>query len=69
MFGLARDRFVGIKKVTIHVFSCLIAYLIRYVSNFMDLTRVIKYKSQDPIYNFRSLSSPILRKGTSREQS
>jgi len=31
MFGLARNRFVGIKKVTIHVFSCLIAYLIRYV--------------------------------------
>jgi len=31
MFGLARNRFVGIKKVTIHVFSCLIAYLIMYV--------------------------------------
>ena len=31
MFGLARNRFVGIKKVTIYVFSCLIAYLIRYV--------------------------------------
>jgi len=31
MFGLARNRFVGIKKVTIHVFSCLIAYIIRYV--------------------------------------
>jgi len=28
---LVRNRFVGIKKVTIHVFSCLIAYLIRYV--------------------------------------
>jgi hypothetical protein len=31
MSGLARDRFVGIKKVTIHVFSYLIAYLVRYV--------------------------------------
>jgi len=31
IFDLARNRFVGIKKVTIHVFSCLIAYLIRYV--------------------------------------
>jgi len=31
MFGLAINRFVGIKKVTIHVFSCLIAYLTRYV--------------------------------------
>jgi hypothetical protein len=28
--GLARNRFVRIKKATIHVFSCLIAYLIRY---------------------------------------
>ena len=31
MFGLSRNRFVGIKKVTIHVFSCLIAYLVKYV--------------------------------------
>jgi len=31
VFGLSRNRFVGIKKVTIHVFSCVIAYLIRYV--------------------------------------
>ncbi len=31
MFGLSRNRFVGIKKVTVHVFSCLIAYLMTYV--------------------------------------
>lgn len=31
MFGLSRNRFVGMKKVTIHVFSCLIAYLVKYV--------------------------------------
>jgi Transposase DDE domain len=31
MFGLAKNRFVGLKKVTIHVFSCLLAYLIKYV--------------------------------------
>ena len=27
MFGLAKNRFVGIKKVRIHVFSCLLANL------------------------------------------
>jgi len=27
MFSLARNRFVGIKKATIHVSSCLIAYI------------------------------------------
>jgi IS5 family transposase len=31
MFGLSNNRFVGIEKATIHVFSCLIAYLIKYV--------------------------------------
>jgi hypothetical protein len=31
MFGLLHNRFVGIKRVTIHAFSCLIAYLIKYV--------------------------------------
>lgn len=30
IFSLACNRVVGIKKVTIHVFSCLIAYLVRY---------------------------------------
>ena len=28
---MARNRFVGMKKVSIHVFSCLLAYAIRYV--------------------------------------
>jgi hypothetical protein len=31
VFGLAKNRFVGIRKFTIHVFSCLLAYLIKYV--------------------------------------
>ena len=31
VFGMARNRFVGMKKVSIHVFSCLLAYTIRYV--------------------------------------
>jgi hypothetical protein len=31
VLGLARNRFVGIKKVAIFAFSCLIAYLVRYV--------------------------------------
>jgi len=31
MFGFSNNRFVGIGKVTIHAFSCLIAYLIKYV--------------------------------------
>ncbi|MGC9011338.1 MAG: transposase, partial [Candidatus Micrarchaeia archaeon] len=30
IFGLARNRFVGIAKVTIFAFSCLIAYLVKY---------------------------------------
>lgn len=31
VFGLAKNRFVGIKKVAIHVYSCLVAYLIQYL--------------------------------------
>lgn len=31
MFGLSNNRFFGIRKVTMHVFSCLIAYLVKYV--------------------------------------
>ena len=31
MFGLENNRFVGLKKVTIHVFSCLLANLLEYV--------------------------------------
>ncbi len=31
VFGLSKNRFVGINKVTIHVYSCLIAYFIKYV--------------------------------------
>lgn len=31
MFGLDKNRFIGLKKVRIHVFSCLLANLIKYV--------------------------------------
>ena len=31
VFGMAKNRLVGLKKVSIHVFSCLLAYAIRYV--------------------------------------
>lgn len=31
LFGLAKNRFVGLKKVRIHVFSCLLANLMEYV--------------------------------------
>ena len=31
VFGMAKNRFVGLKKVSIHIFSCLLAYAIRYV--------------------------------------
>lgn len=31
VFGMAKNRFVGMKNVSIHVFSCLLAYAIRYV--------------------------------------
>lgn len=30
MFGLRENRFFGLKKVKIHVFSCILAYLLRY---------------------------------------
>jgi IS5 family transposase len=30
VFGLESNRFFGLKKVRIHVFSCVIAYLVRY---------------------------------------
>ncbi len=30
VFGLGKNRFFGLKKVKIHVFSCVIAYLMRY---------------------------------------
>ncbi|MEM3839146.1 MAG: hypothetical protein QXF01_01030 [Candidatus Micrarchaeaceae archaeon] len=30
LFGLAKNRFIGIKKVAAHVFACLIAYWMRY---------------------------------------
>ena len=29
--AMAKNRFVGLKKVSIHIFSCLLAYAIRYV--------------------------------------
>lgn len=31
VFGLSKNRFVGIKRVSIHVYSCLVAYLITYL--------------------------------------
>lgn len=30
VFGMARNRFVGMEKVKIHIFSCLLAYILRY---------------------------------------
>ncbi|MGI0141208.1 MAG: transposase, partial [Candidatus Micrarchaeales archaeon] len=30
VFGLEANRFFGLKKVTIHIFSCLLAHLLRY---------------------------------------
>jgi hypothetical protein len=30
VFGLESNRFFGLKKAKIHVFSCVIAYLLRY---------------------------------------
>ena len=30
VFGLAKNRFIGIKKVTMHIYSCILAYLLRY---------------------------------------
>jgi IS5 family transposase len=31
VFGLAKNRFIGMKKVSIHIYSCLIAYLMVYL--------------------------------------
>jgi len=31
VFGLSKDRLIGIDKVTVHIYSCLIAYLIKYL--------------------------------------
>jgi Transposase DDE domain len=31
VFGLSKNRYVGIRKVTMHVYSCLIAYAMRYL--------------------------------------
>ena len=31
MFGLAKNRFMGLKRVRIHVYSCLLANLLEYV--------------------------------------
>jgi transposase len=31
VFGLSKNRFVGINRVAIHIYSCFLAYLIRYV--------------------------------------
>lgn len=31
MFGLAKNRFVGMKKVSIHIYSCICAYLMEYL--------------------------------------
>jgi transposase len=31
VFGMSKNRVVGLKKVSIHVFSCLLAYAVRYV--------------------------------------
>jgi hypothetical protein len=31
VFCMAKNRFVGIKRVSIHIFSCLLRYAIRYV--------------------------------------
>jgi hypothetical protein len=31
VFGLSKNRFVGMKKVMTHIYSCLIAYLVKYL--------------------------------------
>ena len=31
VFGLSKNRFVGIQKVAVHIYSCLIAYIVKYV--------------------------------------
>lgn len=30
VFGLSKNRFVGIKRVAVHIYSCLIAYILKY---------------------------------------
>jgi hypothetical protein len=30
VFGLSKNRFVGMKKVAVHIYSCLIAYIVKY---------------------------------------
>ena len=30
VFGLSKNRFVGIQKVAVHIYSCLIAYIVKY---------------------------------------
>ncbi|EQD58969.1 Transposase, IS4-like domain protein, partial [mine drainage metagenome] len=31
VFGLSKNRFIGIEKVAVHIYSCLIAYLVKYL--------------------------------------
>jgi hypothetical protein len=31
VFGLSKNRFIGIKKVMMHIYSCIIAYLVTYL--------------------------------------
>ena len=31
VFGLSKNRFVGIEKVAVHIYSCLIAYIVKYM--------------------------------------
>ena len=30
VFGFAKNRFIGMKKISIHIYCCLLAYLIKY---------------------------------------
>lgn len=30
VFGLSKNRFIGIKRVSVHIYSCLIAYILKY---------------------------------------
>ncbi|OJI07274.1 MAG: hypothetical protein BK997_03380 [Candidatus Micrarchaeum sp. ARMAN-1] len=31
VFGLSKNRFIGMKKVVVHIYSCLLAYLVKYL--------------------------------------
>ena len=31
VFGLSKNRFVGIEKVAVRIYSCLIAYIVKYM--------------------------------------